>query len=136
MHFVFTDYILCTLLQMFFVGYTFLLHSSKYFIPVCILVEEHQKSLPYPSCSVVCCHTEASVMLRVREVKGLERQQQQLVAPSPPCLTHLLCSAEQMRQCCNSAASRDASGATARLVAGGGVLIIRANTRPCLCPQL
>lgn len=41
-----------------------------------------------------------------------------------------------MRQCCNSAASKDASGATARLVAGGGVLIIRANTRLCLYPQI
>lgn len=56
--------------------------------------------------------------------------------PSPPYLTHLLCGVEQMRQCCNSAASKGASGVTARLVAGGRVLIIRANTGPCLCPQL
>lgn len=35
---------------------------------------------------------------------------------SPPCLTRLLCGAEQMRQCCNSAALRDASGATGALL--------------------
>lgn len=35
---------------------------------------------------------------------------------SPPRLTHLVRGAEEMRQCCNSAALRDASGATGALL--------------------
>lgn len=50
---------------------------------------------------------------------------------------HISCAAlRKTMPCCNSAASRAASGATARLVAGGRILIIRTNTRLCLCRQL
>lgn len=110
------------------------------YICVMFFVEEHQKpkvSSPFLMLCGLLSHRNLHFPVRAEdEASGRVRKAAAACGPSPPCLTHLVCSAEQMRQCRNSAASRDASGATARLVAGGRVLIIRANTRLCLCPQL
>lgn len=59
------------------------------------------------------------------EVEGFRKAAEATCCSLSPYLS-LLC----------SAASKEASGATAGLVAGGRVLIIRASTGPCLCPQL
>lgn len=92
--------------------------------------KEHEK----PNVTFFIPHVFLVFELKLKDLERLERQQKQLVVPRLP-ISHIFCGVVQMRQCCNSAPSKDASGATARLVAGGRVLIIRANAGPCLCPQ-